>query len=49
LKFVAAGMRHGIDAILPHGEFVVRTVGQLFGNLRPRKTTLIRATKYAVF
>ena len=34
-------MRHRIDAILPHGEFVVRTVRQLFGNLSPRKTTLI--------
>jgi hypothetical protein len=33
-------MRHRIDAILPHGEFVVRTVRQLFGNLSPRKTTL---------
>jgi hypothetical protein len=33
-------MRHRIDAILPHGEFVLRTVRQLFGNLSPRKTTL---------
>jgi hypothetical protein len=41
LTFVAAGMRHGIDAILPHGKLVVRTVRQLFGNLSPRKTTLI--------
>ena len=32
--------RHGIDAILPHGELVVRTA-QLFGKLSPRKTTLI--------
>jgi hypothetical protein len=38
--FVAWGMRHGIDAMLPHG-IVVRTVRQLFGNLSPRKTTLI--------
>jgi len=29
-----------IDAILPHGELVVRTA-QLFGKLSPRKTTLI--------
>ncbi len=41
LRFVAAGMRHRIDAILPHGELVVRTVRQLFGNLSPRRTTLI--------
>ena len=41
MTFVAAGMRHGIDAILSHGELVVRTVCQLFGNLSPRRTTLI--------
>jgi hypothetical protein len=41
LRFVAVEMRHGIDAILPHGELVVRTVRQLFGKLSPRKTTLI--------
>jgi hypothetical protein len=41
LKFVAARMRHGIDAILPHGKLVVRTVRQLFGKLSPRKTTVI--------
>lgn len=41
LTFVAGGMRHGIDAMLPHGKLVVRTVRQLFGNLSPRKTTLI--------
>jgi len=41
LTFVAAEMRHRIDAILPHGELVVRTVRQLFGNLSPRKRTLI--------
>jgi len=38
LTVLAAGMRHRIDAILPHGELVVRTVRQLFGNLSPRKT-----------
>jgi hypothetical protein len=31
-------MRHGIDAILPHGKLVLRTVRQLFGNLKPRNT-----------
>jgi hypothetical protein len=40
LTFVAAGLRHGIDAIVPHGKLVVRTVRQLLGNLSPRKTTL---------
>jgi hypothetical protein len=39
LTFVAAEMRHRIDAILPHGELVVRTVRQLLLNLKP--TTLI--------
>ena len=39
LTFVAAGMRRRIDAILPHGELVVRTVRHLLGNLSPRKTT----------
>jgi hypothetical protein len=38
LTFVAAGMRHRLDAVLPHGELVVRTVRQLIGNLSPRKT-----------
>src|SRR5215469_11083006 len=33
-------MRRRIDAILPHGELVVRTVRQLLGNWRPRKATL---------
>src|SRR5262249_42918960 len=40
LTFVAAGMCRRIDAILPHGELVVRPVRQLLGNLSPRKTTL---------
>ena len=41
LTFVAAGMRHGTDAIRSHRELIVRTVCQLFGNLSPRRTTLI--------
>jgi hypothetical protein len=38
LRFVAAGMRRRIDAIVPHGELVVRTVRQLLLNLKPRNT-----------
>jgi hypothetical protein len=38
LRFVAAGMRRRIDAILPHGELVVRAVRQLRLNLKPRNT-----------
>jgi hypothetical protein len=40
LRFVAAGMRRRIDAVLPHAEVVGRTVCQLLGNLSPRKKTL---------
>jgi hypothetical protein len=40
LRFVAAGMRRRIDAVLPHSEAVGRTVCQLLGNLSPRKKTL---------
>ena len=36
--FVAAGMRRRMDAILPHGEPVVRTIRQLLGNLSRHKT-----------
>lgn len=40
LRFVAAGMRRRIDAVLPHAEVVVRTICQLLGNLSPRKKAL---------
>jgi hypothetical protein len=38
LRFFAAGMGRRIDAILPHGELVVRTVRQLRLNLKTRNT-----------
>jgi hypothetical protein len=37
LRFVAAGMRRPIDAMLPHAEAVERTIRHLLGNLSPRK------------
>jgi hypothetical protein len=40
LRFVAAGMRRPIDAILPHAEAVERTIHHLLGNLSPRKKML---------
>jgi hypothetical protein len=40
LRFVAAGMRRRIDAVLPHAEVVVRTICQLLSNLSPRKKIL---------
>jgi hypothetical protein len=41
LRFVATGLHRRIDALLHHGDLFVRTVRQLFGDLSPRKTTLI--------
>jgi hypothetical protein len=41
LRFVATGLHRRIDTLLHHGGLVVRTVRQLFGDLSPRKTTLI--------
>jgi hypothetical protein len=45
LTVVAAGMRRRMDAILPHGKLVVRTIRQLLGNLSRHKglTFLISA------
>src|SRR6266576_415348 len=40
LRFVAAGMRRRIDAVLSHAEVVVRTICHPLGNLSPRKKTL---------
>jgi hypothetical protein len=48
LRFVAAGMRRRIDAVLPHAEIVVRTVCELLGNLTPRKKALALAVAGAV-
>jgi hypothetical protein len=36
-RFVAAGMRRRIDALMPYGEVFLRTVDQLIGNFRHRK------------
>jgi hypothetical protein len=40
LRFVAAGMRRRIDAVLPRAEVAVRTICEPLGNLSPRKKTL---------
>jgi hypothetical protein len=40
LRFVAAGMRRRIDAVLTHAEVVVRTICRPLGNLSPRKKTV---------
>jgi hypothetical protein len=40
LKLVTAAMNRPIDAVLPHGEVVVRRICQLLGNLTRRKKIL---------
>jgi hypothetical protein len=42
-RFVAAGMRRRIDALMPYGEVFLRTVDQLIGNFRHRKLLAVVA------
>jgi hypothetical protein len=41
LRFVAAGMRRRIDAVMPYGEVFLRTVDRLIGNFRRRKSLAV--------
>jgi hypothetical protein len=43
LSFAAAGMRRRIDAVRPCGEVFLRTVDQLIGNFRHRKSLAVVA------
>jgi hypothetical protein len=43
LRFAAAGMHRRIDAVRPYGEILVRTVDQLIGNFRRRKSLAVVA------
>jgi hypothetical protein len=43
LSFAAAGMRRRINAVRPCGEVFVRTVDQLIGNVRHRKSLAVVA------
>jgi hypothetical protein len=43
LRFVAAGMRRRIDAVMPYGEVFLRTLDQLIGNFRHRKLLAVVA------
>ena len=43
LRFVTAGMRRRIDAVMPYGEVFLRTVDQLIGNFRHRKSLVVIA------
>jgi hypothetical protein len=42
-RFVAAGMRRRIDALMPYGEVFLRTVDQLIGNFRHSKLLAVVA------
>src|SRR5215471_7168467 len=42
-RYVAAGMRRRIDAVLPYGELFLRTVVQLIGNFTYRKSLAVVA------
>jgi hypothetical protein len=41
LRFVASGMRRRIDAVMPYGEVFLRTVNQLIGGFRRRKSLAV--------
>jgi hypothetical protein len=43
LRLAAAGMRRRIDAVMPYGKIFVRTVDQLIGNFRRRKSLAVVA------
>ena len=43
LRFVTAGMRRRIDAVMPYGEVFLRTVNQLTGNFTHRKSFVVVA------
>jgi hypothetical protein len=43
LRFVAAGMRRRIDAVVPYGEVCLGTVDQLIGNFKHRKLLAVAA------
>jgi len=42
-RFVAAGMRRRIDAVMPYGEVFLRRVDRLIGNFRHRKLLAVVA------
>jgi hypothetical protein len=42
-RFVAAGMRRRIDAVMPYGEVFLRTLEQLISNFRHRKLLAVVA------